>query len=310
MKKTEPIRVGIVGCGGIMRSTYTDTFLSLTDVIHVAALCDLSAEALRDRAKHFPEAATFSDIDAMLRESKLDAVIVLTSEKANARMATIVLQAELPVYLEKPPATSSTELEALITAETQSKSFIYTAFNRRHTPLLAGLHFGKIVRVSGALRRENRIVKTFPHTAIHLIDSAQHFGGGSFEGWKIRFETAPEFSRWSIDGRLTNGAEVTLELVPNGGDFTEFLIIESDAGKWELHFPNTSAEIPEGEVIGPAETIRGEKAMPSVEAMGFRPSLLAFVKELKDTDFDSPHRLPKSRATIRLIEEMEATFSI
>jgi len=310
----KPIHVGVVGCGWIMRSIYTPTLLSMPDLVNVSAVCDLNEEAAHASAAQFPNAAVFNDVRAMLQETKLDAVMVLTSEKVNAIMARLVLKANLHVYLEKPPAISSEELEDLIAIEAQSKSFVYAAFNRRHTPLFTGLDFaeGKITRVSGALKRLKRAVATFPHTSIHLIDSAQHFAGSFLESWNINFERKPGNAVWTIDGKLENGAAVALEFVPDGAEFAEYLVIETDGGKWELQFPNTVAEVPEGELIvtptdgSPSTITRGRKTLPSIEAMGFRLCLLAFIEEVNKPKASSPHRLPSCRATIRVIEEMEA----
>ena len=115
-----------------------------------------------------------------------------------------------------------------------------------------------------------------------------------------------------MDGKLQNGADVALEFIPDGTEFDEYLVIETDDGKWELQFPNTVAKVPEGELIvtpknGPAPTTtRGRKTLPSIEAMGFRLCLLAFIEELQNPIAASPHRLSSCRSTIRVIEEMEA----
>ena len=307
------IRIGIIGCGWIMQSTYTPTLQSLSDDFLVAGVCDLNETAAGDVAKSFAGAEVFTDADAMLAAAKLDAVLVLTSEKVNAAMAQRVLKSGIPVYLEKPPSVSSAQLAELIAAEEKSASFIYTAFNRRHTPLFAHLDFGgeKIVKVSGALRRQGRIVATFPHTAIHLIDSAQFIAGGAFAEWKIDFQRKTDHSIWKVTGNLENGADVTLEFVPDGNDFAEYLVLESASRRWELQFPNSVAAVPEGEIIAsstdasiPTRT-KGDSDLPTFAAMGFRSCLLDFAKQVHAKARSPAHQLASCRATIRVMEEME-----
>ena len=312
--KNKPPRIGVIGCGWIMRSAYVPTLLSLRDEIHLASACDLNETAARNAVEPFPGATVFTDVDAMLQAGNLDAVMVLTSEKVNAAMAQKILKAGLPVYLEKPPAVSSIQLDELIAAEVKSASFVYTAFNRRHTPLFAKLDFGgeKIRRISGALRRMNRVVVTFPHTSIHLIDSAQFFGRGLFQNWKIDFDQKADHSIWVVSGRTENGAEFSLELIPDGNVFAEYLILETESKQWELQFPNTEAKVPEGEIIvsgkngsNPASS-RGQKDLASFASMGFQGCLLDFVGRV-ESEMPSPiHRLSSCRATIGVIEEMEA----
>jgi virulence factor len=313
MKDDNLLRLGVIGCGGIMRLVYTPALQSLSQRARVAAVCDLNAAFAAESAGQFADAAVYADAKVMLREAALDAVLVLTSEKASARMARMVLEANLPVYLEKPPAVNSVELEELIAAETQSAVKVYTAFNRRHTPLFADLDFSKekLRRVSGALKRLGRVVATFPLTSVHLIDSAQYFAGGLFKNWKMDFERKAENSVWTINGQLENGVGCALELVPDGKEFTEFLVLETDTATWELYFPNTEALVREGELTvrprdgSPATIMRGQKAMPFFEAMGFRDSLQAFFRQLEDGK-KSIHRLFSCRSTIAIMEEMEA----
>lgn len=306
----EPVRVGVIGCGHIMRSIYAPTLQSVAEICVVGA-CDLNLVAATETAAQFMGAKPYADARVMLIENRLDAALILTSEKVNAAVARLVLKANLPVYLEKPPAVHSAELEELIDAECSRPNKIYTAFNRRHTPLVSQLPVpgAKLRRVSGALRRRDRDVGTFPYTAIHLIDSAQYFAGSLLQDWKVAFARGSSGASWVIDGRLENGAICHLQFVPDGGDFVEFLRLETDEGEWEMQFPNPAAAVPEGEVIlcsreGQSVSIkRGEKAMPAYEAMGFRGSLVAFLRHLKG-ESNMRHRLASCRSTVALMEEM------
>ncbi len=114
MKNRKPLRIGVIGCGWIMRSTYVPTLLSLPEQAQVVAVCDLNAGLANEVAGHFANVAVFTDAKMMLKAAGLDAVLVLTTEKVNARMARMVMEANLPVYQEKPPAVNSAELEELI----------------------------------------------------------------------------------------------------------------------------------------------------------------------------------------------------
>ena len=309
-ENADPIRIGVIGCGGIMRSTYVPTLQSLAEAC-VVGCCDLNFGAAGEMAGHFPNAIPYADARAMLKEARLDAVLVLTSEKVNAAMARLVLEANLPVYLEKPPAVNSAELAELMAAESSSAIKVYAALNRRHTPLVSRLPVpdAKLRRVSGALRRRGRMVGTFPYTAIHLIDSAQYFAGSLFLDWKVTFAHGSSSASWVIDGRLENGASCHLQFVPDGDDFVEFLRLETDETEWAMQFPNPEAAVPEGEIHlrsrdGQSVSIkRGDKALPAFEAMGFRGSLEAFLRHLKG-ESNTRHRLASCRTDVALVEEM------
>jgi virulence factor len=303
----------VIGCGWIMRALYTPAFLSMPQLTRVTAVCDLNESAASAIAKGIPGAAVFTDMDAMLQSGTFDAVLILTSEKFNAAVAQRVLKANVPIYLEKPPANDSAELEELIAAEARSQTFVYAAFNRRHIPLFSHLDFNgeRVRRISGSLRRTDRTVAMFPPVTVHLIDSAQHYAQSLFQKWEVRFIQNREDASWTIHGTMDNGAACDLQLVPKGTDFVEFLVLETESGTWELQFPNEHAPVPEGEIIvrrkdgSPATTTRGEKEMPFFESTGFRDCLLDFFRCIETGKDSNLHTLARCRSTIRLMEELK-----
>jgi virulence factor len=314
MNAPAPIAIGVVGCGWIMRNIYAPILLSQPELIRLTAVCDIAPSSARAVADRFGGAAVFDDIPTMLQKAKLDAVLILTGENATGSVAREVLKRGIPVYVEKPPALDSTELEELIAAEKSSQTFVYTAFNRRHSPLFSALDLSneKIHRISGALKRRGRPVATFPLTSIHLIDSAQYYGASNFSNWNITFAREARHSVWTIEGRLENGAECVLQLIPDDCAFTEYLILEAETKTCELRFPNSEADVPEGEIIfrpkdGSSDTVmRGPQGLDSVEAMGFQSCLLDFIQHARIRKAADLHRLSSCRSTIRIMKDMEA----
>jgi virulence factor len=309
----KPIEVGLIGCGWIMRSIYTPVLLSLPDLVRVTAVCDINEAAVQACTGSFVLATAYTDIETMLRKTKLDAVLVLTNEKATAPVTRQILQANLPIYQEKPPALNSPELEDLIAVEAQGSGFVHTAFNRRHTPLFSALASGtKLRRVLGALNRSGRAVASFPLTAVHVLDSAQHYAGSLFQSWKVSLEKKARHSVWTVDGKLENGVVCLLQFTPDGRNFEEFLVLETDAETWELQFPNTAAAIPEGQLIvttsdGSLRTAtRGPASFDSLEAMGFRNCVRDFIAQVQNRRASPLYSLSRCRSTIRLMNEMEA----
>ena len=306
----DALRIGVIGCGDILRSIYTPLLEGLAD-IDVVGVCDLNFAVAAGMTTRFPKATPYADARAMMSEIRLDAVLVLTPEKANAATARLVLGAGLPVYLEKPPAVTPAELEDLAAAESVSGSTIYTAFNRRHVPLSSqfALPGAKLRHISGALRRTDRAVGNFPYTAVHLIDSSQYYGGSPLENWKVSFTRGTSGACWMVDGRLKNGATCTLQFVPDGDDFVEFLRMETEEIAIEMQFPHPSATVPEGELITrlrdgqPLTVTRGNKSMADVEARGYRGSLETFLRDLKGGD-NARHRLSACRSSVAIMDEM------
>jgi predicted dehydrogenase len=73
--------------------------------LRLAALCDLdSAQLLRFRERH-PDARTMSDLDALLLDPAIEAVVIATPPQSHYALAKRALQAGKHVLVEKPLAT-------------------------------------------------------------------------------------------------------------------------------------------------------------------------------------------------------------
>ena len=324
MADHSPVRMGLIGCGNIWRSVYRPIVAGLGDRVTITALCDLSPLAAGEAAALLPAARRYAEPESLFREEPLDAIMVLTSEQANAPTALAALRAGLAVYLEKPPAISVPEWRRLADAAeaegSTGRGRIYTAFNRRHTPLFRNWRLPEAVRlrsVRGVLRRKGRAVPTFPFTAVHLIDAAEFFSGRLLAEARSFFGEGESGPFWQIRGFLEGGAVCDLTFVPNGPNYAEHLVFETEDRIWELHFPNRGgAEYPGGLVVSRAlspaseretdpQVVRGDPGADPLEAMGHAPCFRDFLDRLEDRTWEtSLHRLHRCGSTIALLEEM------
>jgi len=108
----KPIRVGVVGFGywgpNLVRNVD-----KLGDAELVVA-CDLS-EGNLDRLKGiYPEVETTTDLDAMLADFELDAVVVATSAPSHFAIASKVISAGKHCFVEKPLTLKSADAEVLV----------------------------------------------------------------------------------------------------------------------------------------------------------------------------------------------------
>jgi len=153
------IRLGLIGSGNIWRQVYLPAVAGFGDRVEMISVCDVSSRAVEAALAQLPSAHGYDDPREMFRNEVMDAVLVLTAEKANAAMALVALRAGVPVFQEKPPAMSVAEWRELMAA-TESGGRLYTGFNRRHTPLFRGWRFPEGARmqsVRGALLRQGRV---------------------------------------------------------------------------------------------------------------------------------------------------------
>jgi hypothetical protein len=308
-----PLKIAVIGCGQITERVYAPILSSLTEEVGVVAVCDLDgSRASRLASARFPQARVFTEVAALLAETKPDAAMIMTSERANARTAKqIIRHGGIAVYLEKPPASTSTELADLMAAEAASNATIYTAFNRRHMPLFQGFSLSpsELRQVRGKLVRKNREVASFPFTCVHLLDSVQFFGRSTLKDVKIDFEQKAPAS-WTLAGTFESGASCELTFIPDGEGESEYLIFATRDETWELQFPDSDGTAPKVRLIG---TKAGKEKQETSHAgdnpheiMGFAPCLRYFLEQLRNDNLAKcGHRLGSCVRTIEILEAMQ-----
>ncbi|WP_329139097.1 bi-domain-containing oxidoreductase [Streptomyces sp. NBC_00670] len=139
-----PVRLAFVGAGNYATSMLLPHLagrdgVELSTVVTTTALSAANAQ----RKFGFTEATT--DLDAVLGDSAVDAVFVVTRHSSHAELTRKALLAGKAVFVEKPLALTEDELAGVVAAvEESGNDRLQIGFNRRFAPLLheARKHFG------------------------------------------------------------------------------------------------------------------------------------------------------------------------
>jgi predicted dehydrogenase len=107
MSTDRPVSVGLLGLG-YWGPNLARNFAAL-DECELRWCCDGSSQARERWQRAFPGARFASQLDEMLADPELDAVVVATDVPSHARLATEVLEAGKHCFVEKPMAQSSRE---------------------------------------------------------------------------------------------------------------------------------------------------------------------------------------------------------
>lgn len=125
--------LGIIGAGNFTKMTLLP-MLKKTEAKckYIVSASGVSGTALAKKY-HFTHSAT--DYTVLLADPELDLVMITTRHNLHSRMAVEALKANKHVFVEKPMALNSEELQEIIDAVTQfpDKS-ITVGFNRRFSP--------------------------------------------------------------------------------------------------------------------------------------------------------------------------------
>ncbi|WP_435110803.1 Gfo/Idh/MocA family protein [Nocardiopsis synnemataformans] len=108
---SSPIRVAVVGSGGIARGRHLPALAALGDRVDVVALADLDASLVAATADEWGVPGRYTDLDALLRAESPDLVIVCTPPVAHKDAVIASLDAGSWVWCEKPPALSLAEYD-------------------------------------------------------------------------------------------------------------------------------------------------------------------------------------------------------
>ncbi len=133
------LKLGVIGYGRRIQGVLK-IIASLKAETRVTAITDVRNDEIKrqmaEQGDHPSEVHFYTDADEMLDQEQLDGVLVGTRCSLHARMANKVLSRNLPLYLEKPVATTMSDLMALKRAGETSQSRVVVSFPLRVTPLV------------------------------------------------------------------------------------------------------------------------------------------------------------------------------
>ena len=104
------VRVGQAGLGEWGKNLARN-FADLADLVWLSDPADGKAEEFRSR---YPQARWAESFEEMLEDATLDAVVVATPVPTHYELAKLALEAGKHVFVEKPPAMKSAEIDELV----------------------------------------------------------------------------------------------------------------------------------------------------------------------------------------------------
>src|SRR5437879_2489201 len=136
----ERLRAAFIGCGD---HAYRNIYPCLQYApVELVAVCDRREERARHYARLFGAGAVYADHHVMLAKERPQVVFIVTGYDADARptyppLAIDVMRAGAHAWIEKPPAASAAEIEAMIAAEQETGRFTMVGFKKMFFPAVA-----------------------------------------------------------------------------------------------------------------------------------------------------------------------------
>ncbi|BAE48844.1 bi-domain-containing oxidoreductase [Paramagnetospirillum magneticum] len=126
--------MGVIGAGNFARTVLLPELVRLPNV-EFRTLCTQRGQTAEHGQQTFGFANATTDVDLVLNDPAINAVLVATRHGNHAEMTARVLEAGKSVLVEKPLALDREQLNRVITARQGSPGFFTIGFNRRFAPL-------------------------------------------------------------------------------------------------------------------------------------------------------------------------------
>lgn len=187
------IRIGLIGAG-VIGLTHIET-IARTDGFRLTGIVDPGPRAAEIAKAH--SVPLHASVAAMIAAGDIDGVIVATPNELHVSVSSQLLEANLPVLLEKPIANTVAEAEALLAVADRTGVPLLVGHHRRHNPIIRAAKkaisegaIGKLVMASvvcslykggnyfdAAWRRQPGVGGPLLINLIHEIDLMRHFFG-------------------------------------------------------------------------------------------------------------------------------------
>jgi predicted dehydrogenase len=137
---TQPVRLAVIGCGGMAR-LHMRRVLQQTATTQIVAACEPWSQAYEEFAAMFEEAGLTPppnepNLETLLatRSDEIDAALIITPHAMHHDQAKACLEAGIDVLLEKPMVMTGAEAEDLIATRDRTGRLLVVSFNGSLSP--------------------------------------------------------------------------------------------------------------------------------------------------------------------------------
>ncbi|MEU5050365.1 Gfo/Idh/MocA family oxidoreductase [Streptomyces sp. NPDC021096] len=249
------MRIGCIGLGDIAQKAYLPVLTTRPDLeVHLQTRTPATLHRVAD-THHVPDERRHTDLDSLLAAG-LDAAFVHAATAAHPEIVTRLLEAGVPVYVDKPLAYDLAESERLVHLARERQVSLMVGFNRRYAPGYAQCadHPRELI-----LMQKNRVgLPEDPRTLvlddfIHVVDT-------------LRFLTPGTVDHVDVRARVRDGLAHHVVLQLSGDGFTAIGTMNRMSGSTE-EILEVSGQETKRQVLNLADVV-DHKGQPTVRRRG------------------------------------------
>lgn len=132
----QKLKVAIIGCGGIANGKHMPALAKRTDILELAAFCDIIPERAEKAKEEFGtgESLVVTDYKELLDNASIDVVHVCTPNDSHAEITIAFLEAGKHVMSEKPMAKTAEAAHRMLEAAERTGKLLTVGYNNRFRP--------------------------------------------------------------------------------------------------------------------------------------------------------------------------------
>lgn len=178
------VHIGVVGLGSIARKAHLPV-LTVHPRVEIIAVASRTGARISELEAQYRLSLQGRTLDELIA-ARPDAAYVLSATEAHPEQTIRLLEAEIPVFLEKPLANDLAGARAIADAAAQPGRMLMVGFNRRFAPAYRraqALFTGRRLELVQIHKHRNgdssgwSLRQVVMDDAIHIIDLARFFGG-------------------------------------------------------------------------------------------------------------------------------------
>lgn len=218
---TRKSRIGFIGAGNFATRTLYP-LLHLCPQIDLVSICDVDLEKAKLNARNFGARRVYTDIDEMLDKEQLDGVFCIGSAPQQYELAPKVIRRGLPVYVEKPSASTSGQARELAELAQAHRTWGQVGFMKRFADgyamakeVISRPEFGAVTMVKTKFAQGpypqlwglDSAKRSFLVGQIcHICDLARYFGGEVDAVSSFYHEVTPTQFAFAVTVKYASGA--------------------------------------------------------------------------------------------------------
>lgn len=134
--KKERFNVAVVGAGSFAQAVHLPNLKKLDNLYRIYAVVSKTGLNVKTIAEQYHAAYAATDFQEVLKDEKVDVVLIATRHHLHASMAMEAARAGKAVFLEKPMAVNPAELKPLAQALEETQVPFLVGYNRRFSPFI------------------------------------------------------------------------------------------------------------------------------------------------------------------------------